>query len=517
MVIESDIREKLVKESISPQNSTQYLLQNGHDHNVALMTRDAQCTYGELHTAVNCIAHELLQTSVKPGQRVGLIGNNSIFWAASYLAILQIGAVAVPLPTLSLSSPQKTSDLIQLVECTAVCADHISRRRLQPLLSQGMPFISAEILTNQTEIKSRTNGSNFVYPLPDNNTLAALMLTSGTTSDPKLVSVSHGNIQANTDSIINYMNLTADERIMVILPFFYCFGLSLLHTHLRAGASLVISNRFAYPETVLDRMEETACTGFAGVPFTYQILLRKSTFTHRQFPALTKLQQAGGKLPLILIEELREAMPQAQLFTMYGQTEATARLSYLPPSLLDSKIDSIGRGIPGVTLTVVDENGTPVSPGVVGEIVARGDNVTLGYWRNPEATRQRFVNGALWTGDLATIDGDGYITIVDRKSDFIKQFGYRVSSQQIEEYVLTIPDVVSAAAVGVPDLESGEAIHVFAMLRHDSGLSPDDILKQCRQCMPHHMLPRRIRVVDQLPVSERGKVLKRHLREQFVS
>jgi acyl-CoA synthetase (AMP-forming)/AMP-acid ligase II len=199
---------------------------------------------------------------------------------------------------------------------------------------------------------------------------------------------------------------------------------------------------------------------------------------------------------------------------MYGQTEATARLSYLQPTLLREKLGSIGKAIPGVELRVVNEKGEDAKPGEVGEIVARGDNISLGYYRAPELNEGKFVDGALRTGDLATVDEEGFITIVDRLADFIKSYGHRVSSQQIETYVMELPDVVSAAAIGVPDLARGEAIQVYVVLRKGATLTTEQILAHCRHNMATHMVPRDVILLDALPMNEQGKVRKASLRER---
>jgi acyl-CoA synthetase (AMP-forming)/AMP-acid ligase II len=229
--------------------------------------------------------------------------------------------------------------------------------------------------------------------------------------------------------------------------------------------------------------------------------------------SLKKVQQAGGKLPTVFIEELIAAVPHAQVFVMYGQTEATARLSYLPPEMLDTKLGSIGKGIPGVTLRVLAESGEPVAPGKVGEIVATGDNISPGYLDDPEASAEKFIDGALYTGDLATVDEDGYIFIVDRKSDFIKSLGHRVSSQEVEAKILQIPEVISAAAIGVPDDLAGEAIKVFVVLQKKAEITPDFILAHCRKTMARHMVPKEIVILDKLPMNAHGKFVKSALRE----
>ena len=197
---------------------------------------------------------------------------------------------------------------------------------------------------------------------------------------------------------------------------------------------------------------------------------------------------------------------------MYGQTEATARLSYLPPQLLITKLGSIGMGIPGVTLKVLKDSGEQVKVGEIGEIVASGDNISPGYLNDPDESSKKFRNGELFTGDLATVDEDGYIYIVDRKSDFIKSLGHRVSSQEIEAEILKIPEVISAAAIGVPDELTGEAIKVFVVLNKKASLTSDAILTYCRQNMVRHMVPKEIIILDKLPINAHGKFVKSELR-----
>jgi long-chain acyl-CoA synthetase len=346
------------------------------------------------------------------------------------------------------------------------------------------------------------------------DTDAVLMFTSGTTSHPRAVRVTHRNVQANTKSIVKYLDLDSKEKILVILPFFYCYGASLLHTHLHVGATLVLCNTFTYPETALNLMEASKCTGFAGVPSTFQTLLRNSTFPKRYLPYLKKIQQAGGKLHDPLILELIKTCPGVKIFVMYGQTEATARLSYLPPEYLNSKLGSIGKGIPGVKLSVVrEEDGDEVGVGEIGEIIATGDNISPGYFNDQEATKEKFVNGVLYTGDLATVDEQGFIYIVDRKSDFIKSYGHRVSSYEIESCILQIPSVVAAAAVGVPDDHAGEKIRVFVILSNKSIIHTNDIMKVCHSQLARHMWPQEIIITKSFPMNAHGKVIKSKFRE----
>jgi long-chain acyl-CoA synthetase len=486
-------------------NTSDFLLANGRSDAVAITEPGGSYTYGELKIAAARLAGELRALGLEPRSRVGIVGANSLFWAASYLAIMKSGFVAVPFS--SMLPPEEVRRNAEWVECGAVLMDRRQQRAFASAFPEGMRVITDAALGEHGE-QYWPERQDF-----DPGLDAALMFTSGTTSRPKAVRVTHGNIQANTDSIISYLGLRSDDCMLVILPFFYCFGTSLLHSHLRVGGRLALCNSFTFPETAIDMMERERCTGFAGVPSSFQLLLRISSFKRRELPLLRHIQQAGGKLQPVLIEELVASKPSVRLFVMYGQTEATARLSYLPPEKVLEKLGSIGSGIPGVELRVLGEDGKAVKPGEVGEIYARGGNISPGYYKDPEGSAAKFLGGALKTGDLATVDQDGYIFVVDRKDDFIKSWGYRISSQDIESCAMRMADLVSAAAIGVPDLEAGEAIVLFVVLRPGSEATPDDILAHCREGLAKHMVPRAVRIIKELPLNTNGKIQKSELRK----
>jgi acyl-CoA synthetase (AMP-forming)/AMP-acid ligase II len=484
-------------------NTADYLLMTGADQTTVVIADGASYSYADLRAACKRMVGELLDAGVRANDRVGILGNNSFAWIVAYLALLKIGALAVPIP--HTATPPDVASMLTFVGCKIVCVDRRSVRRFTSAFTAVQTLVMDDVL-------AKAGTTAWPEASISDDADAVLMFTSGTTGKPRAVRVTPRNIQANTDAIIDYLQLTSAERILVVLPFCYCYGTSLLHTHLRAGGTLVLSNTFTYPETVLDLMEATQCTGFAGVPSTFQTLLRNSTFSKRELHSLRKIQQAGGKLPIVLIQELIAAAREADLYVMYGQTEATARLSYLPPDVTRSKMGSIGRGIPGVTLRVLNDAGAEVQPGEVGEIYAWGDSITPGYYNEPEATAMKFVAGALRTGDMATVDADGYIYITDRKSDFIKSYGHRVSSQQVEACVMELPDVIAAAAIGELDLTRGEAIKVFVTLHKGSTLAPADIIAHCVKTMAHHMVPSEVIVVDRLPLNAHGKVIKAELK-----
>lgn len=469
----------------------------GRDDAVAVIDGRQSWTYAELRSATGLLVDRLRALELAPGSRIGLLGVNSFFWVAAYLAAMRVGVV-VPL-----SEKLGAADLraqVDYVGCAALLADRRQLRRVTDA------FVGLQVITDEALSEATLEGGHDDGAVPGDGDDAALMFTSGTTSRPKVVRLTHRNLIANTSSIISYLGLSSDDRILVILPFHYVFGASLLHTHLAVGGSLVICNSFTFPETAVGMIDEHGCTGLAGVPSSYQLLLKASTYARRRLPTLRKVQQAGGRLAPELIRQLVEAQPDCEVFVMYGQTEATARLSYLPPSMLETKLGSIGRGIPGVRLVVEGPDGRPVSPGEQGEIIAEGDNISPGYWGDAEATAEKFRGGRLHTGDLATVDEDGFIHIVGRSGDFIKSWGYRVSPQQVDEAALSHPAVTSAVTVGLPDPDAGEAVTLAVATVPGTTLDVTELLAFLRGQLPKHMVPTAVHVLDRIPLTDNGKI-----------
>jgi acyl-CoA synthetase (AMP-forming)/AMP-acid ligase II len=500
-------------------NVADFLLDGKEPNRIALQLIDEEHSYGDVQSSAWQISEYLLQIAREKGERVILASDNSLFWVAVYLGTLRAGLVSVPLPVSI--APQDLEYILQATEARIVFAQAGFAMRNGNLLRgvhlvtdgevRGLPGLAS--WRSFDDVRSDARNAQDEPPMVNAEDLAALMFTSGSTGRPRGVMVSHANIMANTESIVQYLGLTENDRIMTVLPFHYCFGTSLLHTHLRVGGSLVIDSRFMYPDVVLRRMQDTECTGFAGVPSHFQILLRRSSLRKNSFPHLRYIQQAGGHLAPHFVRELRAALPDTQMFVMYGQTEATARLSYVPPELLEKKLGSIGKGIPGVKLRVLNESGDEVCPGEVGEIVAEGENIARGYWRAPQESAISFRDGRLYTGDLATVDDDGFIYIVDRAKDFLKCGGTRVSCRQLEERILEFEGLVEAAVIGVPDEVLGEAVKVFVVPRNasSSGLE-ESLLRFCKACLSPQLVPKEIVVLQGLPKNSGGKVMKQNLR-----
>jgi len=457
----------------------------------ALVQGKTTTSYPELlakmHAAASLVQHS------QP-ENVIIFSDNSAFFAAAHLGIIAAGQVSVPLPYSAKDSERLKS----------ICERCESKRAfIEQSILEKMRREAPELLgvfdAVYTEADLKKTNIAIVERKPSD--VAAILFTSGSTATPKGVMLTHDNIIANSQDIIEYLQLTPDDRMLVVLPFHYCFGLSFLYTLLRVGGTLVLNNDFIFPDRVMKDSQEKKCTGFAGVPTHYSILIR--TGLAKKLDSMRFVAQAGGKLAEPLLKELIALLPTTEVFVMYGQTEATARLSYLPPKLLATKLGSVGKGLAGTKLEVVSEKGIPVKPGEVGEIVASGRNIMLGYYKDPEQSKQTLRGGVLHTGDLATVDEQGYVYIVDRESGFIKSGGVRISTKEVEAVLYENPDITEAAVIAVPDSILGEAAHAFISTR--AALDERTVLAWCKQRLSTEKTPKRITVLDSLPKTAAGK------------
>jgi len=274
----------------------------------------------------------------------------------------------------------------------------------------------------------------------------------------------------------------------------------------------VFNNSFIFLGGVLKSLIDYKCTGFAGVPSHFQILLRKSdSFKQTRFPDLKYVTQAGGKLAPVFIDEFRQAHPEVRFIVMYGQTEATARLSWLPPEVYDRRKGSMGRGIPGVELKVVNEKGELIKPGETGEVIARGDNIMMGYFADEEGTKNAIRNGWLYTGDLGTVDEDGYIYLTARSKEIIKVRGKRISPKEIEAVILALPEVIDCTIEGVEDDIEGEMLKATVTVRKENAeaVTRERLIQHCSQHLALFKVPQVYEFRDNLTISATGKKIKK--------
>lgn len=432
------------------------------------------------------------------GKKFLLMADNTPFFILSYFSIIHSGNIAVLVDT-----KMSTTDLMQVLATGRPYGAFVQEKYRKQFEGSAFPIL------DEKSIHEIQHEPCLLNPPPDLNDddSAVIIFTSGSTGTKKGVMITHKNLVTNTRSILEYLNLTESDRIGAVLPFFYCYGASLLHTHTRVGGSIVL-NQQPFLGSLIEDIDKYQCTGFAGVPSTYQILIHKTPFLDEKFPTLRYFTQAGGQLPPRYIKLLAEHFPDKQVFIMYGATEATARLSYLPPEFLTTKMGSIGKGIPGVTLAVLNEQGAPVKPSEIGEIAAKGDNIMKGYLNDPEGTAAVLKNGWLHTGDLATIDDDGFIYVIGRSKNVIKSGGYRISPHEIEKEILSFEKVKGCVVMGLPHEIMGEAI-VAVLIVSDTVDSQElrrEILTHCNQRLPSYKIPKKIIIVDEIPLNSSNKV-----------
>ena len=476
----------------------------------ALVHGPRRVSYAELWQQVCAVSGYLQKIGLQPGDRVGVLLENSIEYVAAYYGALAAGGVAV-----GLNASARARDITTWVEHCGARVLFVAARHpdLQILLARWAGDLTV------VPVGAGADGGAWADVLAsppaepvavEAGQSAAILYTSGTTGRPKGVTLSHGNLSANASSIIEYLALEPGDRALNVLPFFYSYGSSVLHTHLATGASVVIENNLLYVQRTLARLSEERITGFPGVPSTFALLLQ-SDLAKFDLGSLRYLTQAGGAMPPATISRLRDALPGARLFVMYGQTEATARLTYLPPERLTDKLGSVGIPIPGVELEVRDDGDRPVAPGLVGEVCVRGPNVMQGYFRDDDATRMVLRNGWLHTGDLGHLDADGYLFLQGRRSDMIKSGAHRISPLDIEDVIASLPEVAEVAVVGVPDDVLGEAIKAVITLKPGATLDAMRVQRHCSEQLPRYKVPRSIAFATSLPRTSSGKIMRYQL------
>jgi long-chain acyl-CoA synthetase len=424
-----------------------------------------------------------LQRTIGKNNRVLMVGSNSIFFIKAYLAILKSGNICVPI------DPDIQKDDYALI--LSRCNPHlifISRRYLY--FMEGFSGIIIDELMMDSIILQRLDLNELFNSTVNMGDAAEVIFTSGAAGKPKGVVLSHENVIANTSSILTFLGLKEQDIMQVVMPFHHCYGLSLLQTHIRVGAALVLTNSFMFLRTVISDLKRYRCTGFAGVPYHFQLLLRKtSDFKNTGFPDLRYVTQAGDKLHNSLIKEFTEAFPNVKFYVMYGLTEATALLSYLPPELIHEKLGSIGKGMPGVELDVINKLGKQIGEAETGEIIARGANIMLSYLDDEEATMEVIRNSWLYTGDLAEMDKEGYIFITGRKKEIIKLGGKRFSPKEIEEVILQIPFVIDCSVKGMNGDDRDESVFATLLVTNTELVTEEAVKDYCSDKLAPYKIP----------------------------
>ncbi|HEX5514104.1 MAG TPA: AMP-binding protein [Gammaproteobacteria bacterium] len=474
----------------------------------ALVQAERRISYAELWSGISAVAARLRRCGLQPGGRVALLLEASPEYVAAYYGVLAAGGVVV-----ALNPAAKAREIaVWLRHSEAEFLVAGAHPELAEALAEGCSCRFLRIAELNTWREGPGVTAEFAVPVGA-AAPAAIIYTSGTTGSPKGVTLSHRNLVSNVSAVVEYLRLTADDRVVHVLPFHYCYGNSVLHTHLAAGATVIIEGSLVYPHRVLERMVKERATGFSGVPATYALLLSRTDLGSSALRSLRYLTQAGGAMTPADIARVRALLPQVEFFVMYGQTEATSRLSYMPPEYLASKPGSVGIAIADTEIAVLDDDGQPLPAGRAGHICARGPGVMLGYWCDPEATKQVLRAGWLWTGDLGYLDVDGFLYVQGRSSELIKTGAHRVSPNEIEEVLLALDGVAEAVAAGMPDPLLGQVIKAWLVIRPGAQLDTREVLAHCRRSLPLYKVPKQIVFTDALPRTASGKVRRAALAE----
>ncbi len=497
----------------------------------ALAYGEQRLNYAQLAQAVADAAQALLGAGVGRASRVAVYLEKRIENVAACFGATAAGAVFVPVNPL-LKAAQVAYILADCgVSVLVTSAERL--RLLAPVLadcpSVQTIFVVGDELPSLAGFDMRAWNDAPTTALTAHRVIdtdmAAILYTSGSTGNPKGVVLSHRNMVAGAVSVRSYLGLTAQDRVLAVLPLSFDYGFSQLTTAFSAGACVVLINHL-FARDIVKAVADEAITGLAAVP---PLWIQLAQLTWPPGCTLRYLTNSGGAMPRPTVDALRAALPAADLFLMYGLTEAF-RSTYLPPSELDRRPDSMGRAIPNAEVLVVRPDGSLCDPNEAGELVHRGALVALGYWNDPAKTAERFRPApgqdpalplpelAVWSGDTVRRDEEGFLYFVGRTDDMIKVSGYRISPTEIEEAIYATQLVAEVAAFGVPHAVLGQAIAVLAVARGGSAVTPAALLKECQRRLPAYMVPARIDIrSDAFPRNPNGKIDRNLLRRSLAA
>lgn len=484
---------------------------------IALVQGAQRIDYGSFVDAARRFAGFLHAAGCRPGDRVALIVPNRIEAAIAWYGAWIAGAAVVPLN--AQARARDFAPWLRHAGARVLVHEAAGRDAIAAAAECDPPPLRVVLDEASTGSGDAIGWAQALTAAPleseplDPSALAAILYTSGTTGAPKGVMLSQANFAANVEAIVAYLALTGEDSIVSILPFYYSYGASVLHTHLAVGARLVIEPNLVFPHLIVETLARERASGFSGVPSTYALLLDRVPLADYDLGALRYLTQAGGAMAPALAARLRAALPGTALYVMYGQTEATARLTYLPPDRLDDKPGSAGVAIPGVRIAIRDEAGRDLPPGADGEVWAQGPGVMSGYWNDPEASAAVLQDGWLRTGDLGRLDEDGFLFLAGRRSDMIKTGAHRVHPLDVEEAIAELAEVAEVAVVGIDDVTLGQAIKAVIVPAAGAAPDADRVKAHCRARLAAYKIPKQVEFVAALPKTASGKVRRALLTE----
>jgi len=463
----------------------------------ALVERGRETPYHQLMSRAAAIATALTAMGLHPDDRVAIWLDSGLDAVAAFFAVAAVGGIAVVLGE-TLRARQITH---VLTDCGAsVLLTSALFAGAQPSLDPGA--------TRLVLVEDIPAAGDFAPVARQSTDPVQIVYTSGSTGRPKGVTVSHGNLWASTRAVTAYLSISPNDRIAAFLPFSFVYGMSQVLCAIGTGATLVIE-RSPLAAQLVTELRAQRVTVLAGVPPLWLQFLSVPGFRDERLPDLRVMTNAGGHLPVVAVRGLRAAQPQAQLFLMYGLTEAL-RCTYLPSGEVDRRPNSIGRAIPGGEVLVLRDDLTPCAVGEVGELVFNGPTVTLGYWNDPETTAQVFrrhpqrdAERVVFTGDLVRSDADGFLTYVTRRDRLIKTMGYRVSPLEVSDVILASGEVTDCVVSAEPDELRGQRIIAHVVLAQGGAM--ERLRLHCGLELPRYMQPVRFEVRTSLPRLPNGK------------
>jgi amino acid adenylation domain-containing protein len=477
-------------------------------HKEAVVGDERRLSYGELDAAATRIAAGLRAAGVRRGDRVALSFPNSLDAVVAIYGVLRAGAAFSPLnPTIK---HDKLTYIIDDLDPAAVVCDEEREPDCRAAAANARRHPPVATLSDLGD----RDGPPPATPIAVD--LAAVIYTSGSTGRPKGVTLTHANMTFAADSIIEYVGMEVDDRVLCVMPLSFDYGLYQLLMCVRVGATLVLEPGFALAGRLVQLLEQERITGLPGVPTVFHILVGLHGLAERELPDLRFLTNTGAALPVEMIKAIRRTFPGARLISMYGLTECK-RVLYLPPEQLDIRPSSVGIPIPGTEVWVEDANGNVADPGEVGELFVRGAHVMQGYWGDPELTSQRLRPGrwpwerVLATGDLFRRDEEGYLYFVGRDDDLIKSRGEKVVPREVEAVLEAAPGVAEAAVVGDAHRLLGQAVHAHVAPHPGHELDDAELRRHCAERLEDHMVPHRVTIHDALPRTAHGKIDRRAL------
>jgi fatty-acyl-CoA synthase len=487
-------------------------------------------TYAELNEGVDRLARALMAAGLEPGDRLGIWSPNCVEWLMLQLATAKAGIVLVNInPAYRTSELEyalnqsgcrvlvaagsfKASDYEAMVE--EVRGNLPALERTIFLGTTGWDELLAEASgTTDDELRSRAESLQFDDPIN-------IQYTSGTTGFPKGATLSHHNILNNGFFIGEFCRYTEADRVCIPVPFYHCFGMVLGNlactTH---GACIVLPDAAFEARSVLEAVEAERCTSLYGVPTMFIAELDHPDFGSFDYSTLRTGIMAGSPCPVEVMRKVIERMHMDEVTICYGMTETSpVSTQTTADDPLERRVSTVGRVHPHVEIKIVDPlDGGVVPRGDAGELLTRGYSVMLGYWNDPERTAEA-IDRAGWmhTGDLATMDDEGYVNIVGRSKDMIIRGGENVYPREIEEFLYTHEDVADVAVIGVPDERYGEEIMAWVQLREGAAATEEDLKSFCKGKIAHYKVPRYVKLVDEFPMTITGKVQKFKMREAAI-